>query len=98
MIQFPPDDLMDHLVRQLPGAQWSQTLKGWHIGNNPENLRLIFKTFKGKASIDKSGIFGPESLKVVSKETKEISLIFPQERLALLSEKYPGKLMNLFCG
>jgi integrase/recombinase XerD len=85
LIQFPPDDQLDHLVRQLPGCQWSRTFEGWHVPNNPESLKLIFRTFKGIATIDKTGVFGTRSEAVVIKETKK-PLKVPSASLPNLSE------------
>jgi len=69
LIHFPPDPQLEKLVCQLPGCSWSDSFNGWHIRNNPANLRLIFRTFRGIASIDKSGVFGPKS--VVQKIIKD---------------------------
>jgi len=55
------------LVRKLPGARWSRTLKAWHVANTPENLRLIFSTFKGVAEVDKSDIFGSPAIRAEEK-------------------------------
>ncbi len=44
-------------------------MKGWHVANNPGNLRLIFSTFKGVAEIDKTGVFGPFTSSKVTGES-----------------------------
>jgi integrase/recombinase XerD len=85
LIQFSPDDQLDHLVHQLPGVQWSQSLSGWHIGNNPENLRLIFRTFKGIAAIDKTGVFGTRTEVAATQEIKKPH-IAPSSTLPTLTE------------
>jgi len=55
------------LVSKLPGARWSRTLKAWHVAVTPENLRLIFSTFKGVAEVDKSDIFGSPAIRAEEK-------------------------------
>ncbi len=59
LMQFSRNDNLEKLVRTLPCCRWSNTIRGWHIANNPGNLRLIFRTFQGIATIDKTGVFGP---------------------------------------
>jgi len=61
LIQCPPDNYADNIIRELPECHWSESFHGWCMKNNPDNLRLIFRTFKGIATIDKS----PERLKYI---------------------------------
>ena len=58
VLHFGYDPKLTGMVKVMPGVRWSQTLKAWHIANYPENLKLIFSTFKGIAEVDKSEIFG----------------------------------------
>jgi integrase/recombinase XerD len=91
LIRFEHDEQLEQLVRQLPGAQWSQSLKGWHIGNNPENLKLIFRTFKGIAAIDKTGVFGPRTEVAALQEIKK-SHIAPSSAPPTLNEIVSRKI------
>ncbi len=95
LMQFSRDEIPENMVRELPGCRWSHTLKGWHIGNNPGNLRLIFRTFKGIATIDKTGVFGntansKEALPVQSDiaETKKVSLTGLPESLITKTNQF----------
>ena len=59
------------ILRDAPKAKWSKRLKAWYIKNTPENLKLIFKIFKGEAHIDAKDIFDKKM------PTKQ----FPKKRL-----------------
>ncbi len=58
LLLFEDEPSITSLVKTLPGVRWDPFLKGWHVANNPESLRLIFRTFRGIAEVDKTGIFG----------------------------------------
>jgi integrase/recombinase XerD len=92
LIQFSQDEQLNQIVRQLPEIQWSLTLKGWHIANNPKNLRLIFRTFKGFASIDKSGVFGAGSLTLNPGGNEDSTRKLSPSKLPVLSEKTSHKV------
>ena len=44
------------LIRQLPGARWSQSLKSWYIPENEFDLQRFFETFRRTAWVDYSGL------------------------------------------
>ncbi len=44
------------LVKSELSAKWLQTERARYIQNNPRNLKLIFKLFKGKAKINTSAL------------------------------------------
>ncbi len=48
---------LENRLRQLPGCSWSEIWQGWHIPNNPASLRLVFRTFRGLAYVDATGVF-----------------------------------------
>jgi len=56
-IRSVDDDKLSAIIRQLPGMYWSQGWDGWLLANTPDNLRLIFKSFKGVAWVDASQVF-----------------------------------------
>jgi integrase/recombinase XerD len=39
LFRFEHDDTLNALMRQVPGARWSRTLKGWHV-RDTDQLRL----------------------------------------------------------
>ncbi len=65
-LHFDPDDTIEALTATLPGRSWSKELHSWSVLNNPENLRLIFRVFRGKAYINTEGVFGPKERQVVT--------------------------------
>ncbi len=60
-IGFKHDWALINVVKHIPNAKWSATLKSWYVKNNPENLRQIMSVFKGHAYVDTSQIFKPET-------------------------------------
>ena len=58
LITFGFDNkLIAHLKTGIPKVLWSKTLNSWYIENNPQNLKEIFRIFKGIAFLDASAIF-----------------------------------------
>ncbi len=57
LLKFVYNQELITLARTLPDCRWSNTHRAWHIPNNRENLKLLFKVFKGKAYIDTTVIF-----------------------------------------
>lgn len=53
-VRFGFDDTLKHLVKQLAGAKWSNTLKSWYVDDTNENLSKIYTLFENKAAIDES--------------------------------------------
>lgn len=74
-INFKYDLHLIALVRDIPKSNWSKSLKTWYIKNTPENLKLIFKVFKGEATINAEAIFNK------SMPTKQ----FPERRIRNLT-------------
>ncbi|MGB6267613.1 MAG: tyrosine-type recombinase/integrase [Olleya sp.] len=56
-IGFKYNEDLIAILRDVPKAIWSRTLKSWYIKNTPENLQLLFKVFKGHANVDAKAIF-----------------------------------------
>lgn len=86
LIQFDYNDSLIKLVRTLPYATWSNTLKSWYVRNNPSNLKLIFSVFKHHAHINSKPLFD----KPAEKPTK-----FPVKRVRQLSSENKN-LLNSF--
>ena len=53
---FEYDASLVNMIKQLPGACWSRTLKSWYFPKNIFNLHLFFETFKEVAYVDYSGL------------------------------------------
>ena len=87
LIQFVYNDILIKLVRTLPNATWSKTLKSWYIKNNPSNLKLIFTVFKGHAYINTKALFA----KPVNKPKT-----FPVKRIRQLTTDNKNLLNNFY--
>ena len=46
-LQFYSDKVLNALIRELPGLQWSEEYSMYYIANNSNNLTSIFTVFKG---------------------------------------------------
>lgn len=57
LLRFPFEQKWVELVRNLDGVQWDEHQKGWLINNHPQNLKDIYRLFKGMAKIDSSAVF-----------------------------------------
>lgn len=54
LVKFKYNDCLLNLVRKIPDATWSTSLKTWYLKDTKENLNLITSTFKGITTIDSS--------------------------------------------
>lgn len=63
LIGFKHDWALINVVKHLPKAKWSATLKSWYIKNKPENLKQIYEVFKGHAQVDNSQLFDKQETK-----------------------------------
>ena len=57
LIRFRHDWALINVVKHIPHAKWSKTLKSWYVKNNPKNLKLIYSTFRGSAEVDNRLLF-----------------------------------------
>ena len=76
LIGFKHDWALIDVVKHLPNAKWSATLKSWYVKNSPENLRMIYSVFKGHAFVDSSSLFDKKPLPKAT---------FPDKRKRILS-------------
>ena len=51
-LQYPSDKVLNALVNDLPGLEWSEHYRMNFVKNTAENLDLVFKTFRGVAWIN----------------------------------------------
>ena len=68
------------LIKQLDGAKWSQTRKGWYVEDSEENLQRIISLFKGIADIN--------TAEVIVKEEKNYAITEPKP--VVIEEKKPN--------
>jgi site-specific recombinase XerD len=54
LVRFKYNDTLIKYIRKIEGAQWSRSLKSWHIKDTKENLDLILKTFSKLTEVDTS--------------------------------------------
>ena len=97
LIQFEYNEALIKLVRTLPHATWSQTLKSWYIKNNPSNLKLIISVFKHEAYINSKPLFNKPAAKPKTFPLKRIRQLTPDNK-NLLNDFYKylkGKLYSI---
>lgn len=51
------DETIVSITKSIEGARYDPSREGWLIKNKSENLRLIFKAFKGFAWVDANAVF-----------------------------------------
>jgi len=56
-IQFPPDRIIQALIKELPDVKWSKEFGMAYIPNNKVNIKLIFQKFKGIAWVNGNSFF-----------------------------------------
>ena len=52
LIKFDYNQQLINLVRKLPNARWSNTLRAWYVENTIDNKELIYTVFKNITCID----------------------------------------------
>lgn len=57
LVKFNFDSELTSIIRKVEGSTFSNTNKSWHVPNNPEKLKELFRVFKGFASVDTTAIF-----------------------------------------
>ena len=87
LIAFKHDWALINVVKHLPQAKWSATLKSWYVKNNPENLKQIYAVFKGHAYIEGSQLFDKKAPRQKQVTHKRERVLTTQNR-ALLNEFY----------
>jgi len=53
-LRFPYDNELILIVKDLPDARWSTSMKYWHISDSSDLITLLLKAFQGKANVDYS--------------------------------------------
>ena len=63
LVKFKYNDYLLNLLRKIPAATWSTSLKTWYLKDTKENLNLIISTFKGITTIDSSKLTKKKNFK-----------------------------------
>lgn len=77
LIGFKHDWALINVVKHIPNAKWSATMKSWYVKNTPKNLKLIYSVFKNHAYIDNSRLFDKSISKpeiFPTKQERQLSL------------------------
>lgn len=61
--QFYSDKIIQAMLNELPGLQWSEQFKMVYVKNTPETLNLVFQKFRGVAWLNCSSFFPKSKLK-----------------------------------
>ncbi|MBN4065981.1 tyrosine-type recombinase/integrase [Candidatus Amoebophilus asiaticus] len=78
-IDFPYDKELIATVKKIDGAKWSQRHRCWYVLNHPDNLKKIYRIFKGKGWVDSSTLFYKKENKPVIKLRPEKQRKFEKE-------------------
>ncbi|MGJ8745812.1 tyrosine-type recombinase/integrase [Polaribacter sp.] len=54
LVKFHYNNSLIKLIRKIPSATWSRTLRSWYVKYSEENVALVLKTFKNITSVDAS--------------------------------------------
>lgn len=90
LIKFSYHEKIVSLLKTIDGCFWSKTHKGWYIRNNPENLKLIFSTFRGIATINSDLIFQKKH-PLISNEESDTLIQVPKSYTDLLIRRRYSK-------
>lgn len=91
LIKFDYNKEIIAQVKTIKDCRWSTSLHCWHVGNNPENLRKIFRLLKGVAVIDASRVFKDSAQK--TKQKSVLSLVKLDEEIEKQVNRF-GKWME----
>lgn len=55
-LEFPFNRQVSELIKEIPGARWSQRKKMWHLNPTNQVYLLLKEKVKGRATLDSSGL------------------------------------------
>lgn len=87
LIGFRHDWALIDVVKHIPNAKWSKTLKSWYVRDIPKNLELITSIFHGHAIVQKQ-----TKAQVDNAAPKQ----FPQKRQRQLNEEQRALLNGFY--
>lgn len=103
-IKFPYDQELIKLVKQIKGTTWSSSNKCWFVLNSPDNLKAIFKAFKGKVWVNADALLNKSEKSKTTYKTDLTNLLNPKSKEALLKfkaylegKRYAQSTVNNYC-
>jgi len=93
-IKAGSDDRLISIIRQLPAINWNPKWNGWLLANTPDNLRLIFKVFKGVAWIDTSLVFNNVETKTRNSNVKKANPPLVRVNLPVLDAENENRILK----
>lgn len=87
LLEFAYNKDLIVLIKQLPDAKWSNSLKAWHIADTKENFNAVFLLFKGKAWLNYDDLKTRKP-----SEIKNIKKLNPSKDLGELSKDANDKI------
>ncbi|OEY71733.1 site-specific tyrosine recombinase/integron integrase [Salegentibacter salarius] len=91
-LKFFSDKVVQAMVDNLPAIQWSEKFRMNYILNTPENLELIFKTFRGVAWINCNHFYAKASF---GREEEPVNIQQLQNREEVSGRRYcPGSYLK----
>ena len=103
LVGFEYNPELTAIVKQLPGAYWSQGKKSWYIPEKQFDLHRFFETFRGKAWVDYSGLKLKPAPAPLQKEAAKdyayrTSTKLPKGYLEMLEQKrYSQSTIRTYC-
>jgi integrase/recombinase XerD len=91
---FPIDAELNSVARKLEGIKWSNTHKAWLVEDNRENLKEIYRLFKGIANVDTSELFAKSSAVSSSVPLKRDVSRTGAKELVQLADEIKNKLLK----
>ncbi len=80
-IRFHPDKIIQNFIKTLPQVKWSDHFGMAFIKNIPQNLNIIYKTFKGVAWVDGKYFYTNKSLNNPVVEKRQFTIKAFRERI-----------------
>lgn len=73
--QFYPHKVVQALLKQLPGIKWSNKHDMAFIKNTPENLTLVFRTFRAVDWLNTQYFFRNKPVNIKNEKAGDISWV-----------------------
>src|SRR5690606_41548259 len=73
--QFYPHKVVQALLKQLLGVKWSNRLNMAFVKNTPENLNLIFRSFKCVSWVNCKYFFKNKTFNIRSDQSRDIRCV-----------------------
>jgi len=91
-LKFFTDKVVQVMVDNLPDVQWSEKFRMNYILNTPDNLELVFKTFRGVAWINCNHFYSTASF---GREEEPVNIQQLQNREEVSGKRYcPGSYLR----